>query len=181
MLPAWEVHRKTWGFIEGPGPASGADRHEEVTVEYTEEENPQQEGHGVWGDDGWRGKRSQTGLGVWVPWGSAEGQKVSWGSTGDRSFSLRRLGWKSHSVGVQETTAQKWQTGLLSSHGDWETGGTLGTRNVKRPEDLPRGMGTPPQSNARLAQAAAEDLALLTASGVSVPPGRLSSVVSLYP
>lgn len=54
MLPAWEVHRKTWGFIEGPGPASGADRHEEVTVEYTEEENRQQEGHGVWGDDGWR-------------------------------------------------------------------------------------------------------------------------------
>lgn len=46
-------------------------------------------------------------------------------------------------------------------------------RNVKPPEDLPHGKRTQFQSNARIAQTEAEDLTLLTASGVTVPPRRL--------
>lgn len=59
---------------------------------------------------------------------------------------------------------------------NWETGGrgswpeTLGTRNVKPPEDRPHEMRTQFQSNARLEQTEAEDLALLTTMGVTVPP-----------
>lgn len=71
--------------------------------------------------------------------------------------------------------AQEGETGLLRNHrelgnrrkGSWP--GTVGTRNVRPPEDLPHGMRTQVQSNARCEQTEAEGLALLTTSGVTSP------------
>lgn len=71
--------------------------------------------------------------------------------------------------------AQKGETGLLRNHrelgnrrkGSWP--GTGGTRNVRPPEDLPHGMRTQSQSNARCTQTEAEGPALITTLGVTSP------------
>lgn len=75
--------------------------------------------------------------------------------------------------------AQKGEAGLLRNHrelenrrkGSWP--GTLGTRNVKLPEDLPRGLEDLVPGQYQLEQTGAGRLALLTTLGATVPPRRL--------
>lgn len=70
--------------------------------------------------------------------------------------------------------AQKGQIGLRNHRelgnrrkGSWP--GTVGTRNVRPPEDLPHGRRTQLRSKARRERPEAEGLALLTTSGVTSP------------
>lgn len=127
--------------------------------------------------DRWRAQHPQTGLEVWVPWEqSAEGQKVSWGSTGGRaplsgvSVGEEPLSWVHRRPWLRRETGLEKPQGTGKRGGSWP--GALGTRNVRpqRPstwdEDLVPGQ-------CQLEETGLGHLALLITLGATVPPRRL--------